>query len=71
MKKYTIYFEIFGKKLKTTVLAENKEHAKEIIKNKIVFYRIDEEIENDIFDSFFNGGDVFDNLMNIFNKPKK
>jgi len=40
MKNYTVYFEIYGKKLKTTVMANNREHAEEIIRNKIIFHKI-------------------------------
>ena len=57
MKEYKVYFEIFGKKMKTTVLAANKEVAKAQIKNKINFILV-QEVKNqpdfDIFD--FLGG---------------
>jgi hypothetical protein len=43
MGKYTICFEIYGKKLKTTVIATTEEEAKEIIKSKIVFHKITKE----------------------------
>jgi hypothetical protein len=42
MKTYTIYFELFGKKMKTTVEAENVDQAKRKIKDKIVFHKVEE-----------------------------
>lgn len=56
MRKHTIYFEIFGKKLKTTVMANNEREAKELIKNKIIFHKI--QAERDV------GFDIFDFLTN-------
>ena len=40
MKTYTIYFEIYGKKMKTVVSAYNEEEAKLHIRNKINFNKI-------------------------------
>jgi hypothetical protein len=45
MTNYTIYFEIFGKKMKTTVMAENEEKAREIVKNKLIFLNIENHDE--------------------------
>ena len=42
MKNYTIYFEIYGKKMRTTVSAENKEKAKDVVRNKIYFHIVEE-----------------------------
>jgi len=38
--KYTVYFEIYGKKMKTTVEADSKSHAMEIVKSKIKFHDV-------------------------------
>lgn len=47
MTKYSVYFEIGGKKLKIVVEAKGASDAKEIIKNKIIFHKVkDEYIEN-------------------------
>jgi predicted PolB exonuclease-like 3'-5' exonuclease len=59
MNKYIVYFEIFGKKMKTAVMAENQSEAKTIIKNKIKFHKI--EIED-------GGEDFIDNFFSLFNK---
>ena len=61
MKKYEILFEIYGKKLKTTVEANSEEKAKEILKNKIRFDKITELKSND---------DVIDQFMNMFGMKK-
>lgn len=55
MKKYTIYFEIFDKKLKTEIFADSKEHAKQQIKNKIIFHKINEKEISNPLEDFFNG----------------
>jgi hypothetical protein len=53
MKTYTIFFEIFGKKMKTTVEAENIEQAKIKIKEKVVFHKVEKN-------------NTFEHLKNIF-----
>ena len=42
MKQYTIYFELFGKKMKTTIEANSEVEAKNKLKEKIIFHKIDE-----------------------------
>jgi hypothetical protein len=46
MKTYIIYFEIFGKKMKTIIEADSKSEAKQKVKNKIIFHKIDGEKDN-------------------------
>ena len=41
MNKYLIYFEIFGKKMKTEIMARDREDAKRKMKEKIIFYKIE------------------------------
>ena len=41
MNKYLIYFEIFGKKMKTEIFAASKEEAKRKMKEKIIFHKIE------------------------------
>jgi 1-deoxy-D-xylulose 5-phosphate reductoisomerase len=53
---FTVYFEIYGKKMKTSVEANNKEHAKQIIKDKIQFHKINNTLEE---------------LVDIVGMPKK
>ena len=42
MKDFTVYFEIVGKKMKTTVLANDKNSAEFALKNKIIFHKVEE-----------------------------
>lgn len=53
MKQYTIYFELFGKKMKTTIEAISEAEAKNKLKEKIIFHKIEEY-------------DALDFLKNIF-----
>jgi hypothetical protein len=51
MKQFKVYFSLYGKKMKTVVFADNKESAKQSVKNMIVFDKINEEkISNPITD---------------------
>lgn len=45
--KYKIYFEFFGRKMQTEIQAENKEQAKHIIKNRIIFHEVKESTDDD------------------------
>ena len=38
---YTVYFEIFGKKMKTTVYASSVAEAKQRVMDKIIFHKIE------------------------------
>jgi hypothetical protein len=37
---YVIYFDLFGKSYKTSVIANSKEQAQQIVKDKIVFVNV-------------------------------
>lgn len=49
---YTVYFEIFGKKMKAKVLASSVEDAKQKIADNIIFHKTEKESGwyNDIVD---------------------
>ena len=51
---YTVYFEIYGKKMKTEIEAKSEAHAKQIIKDMIVFHKVNRE------------DDILNNLYSIF-----
>ena len=55
--KYTVYFEIYGKKLKATVEASDEKDAKYVIMKKIIFHKVEEHLTST------NNG--FDFLMDI------
>jgi 16S rRNA G966 N2-methylase RsmD len=59
MKKFTIYFEFYGRNMKATVLSDNEENAKKQLKNNIIFHKIEKESE------------FFDDFMDILNGKKK
>lgn len=40
-KDFVVYFEFYGKKMKTTVLAENEHDAKNKVKEKIKFHKVE------------------------------
>ena len=60
MKEYEIYFEVFGKKMKTKVYGENEEKAKKQVLSKVIFHKV-AKAKSD----FNKAADVFDNIMNI------
>jgi hypothetical protein len=45
---YTLYFEIFGKKMKTSIEAKTREEAKHILFSKIVFHKIEMKKRTDL-----------------------
>jgi hypothetical protein len=58
MKSYTIWFEFFGKKMKTTVLAQNQKEAREKLLNKIIIHQVrpsDDDFVKDFFDLLKGG----------------
>lgn len=53
MKNYKIYFEIYGKKMKTVIKANSEHEAKELVKNKIKFIKIVPENNIDFLKNIF------------------
>jgi hypothetical protein len=41
MKQFTVYFELFGKKMKTEVFANSESDAKKRISEKIIFHKVE------------------------------
>lgn len=52
MKKYTVKFEIFGKKMQTVIYAENQFRADIKLREKLKIYSIEEVKEDAIVDQF-------------------
>ncbi len=81
MEDYTVYFDIYGKKLKTTVQATDEIHAMEIVKSAITVLKVDkgaiskpksdpkkpESKSKDDIDDLF---EIFDDFMSLFDKKK-
>lgn len=59
MKNYTVYFEIYGKNMKTTVMAENEIKAVEIVKSKINIYKVEKTKD----DAFNEAMDIMDTIL--------
>lgn len=66
-RNYDVYFELFGKKMKTTVLAENEADAKTEVKAKIVFYKVAETPN----DEFNQAASMLDEMLNIIKGKAK
>jgi DUF438 domain-containing protein len=66
MKNYTIYFEIYGKKMKTTVMAKTEDEAKELVKGKIIFHKVEKSK-----DDFNEAIDIIDNILNIIGRKNR
>jgi hypothetical protein len=56
MRNYIVYFEIYGKKMKTTVMAHSQQDAVEIVKGKIQINKV--ELLSDEFNAFMNLVDI-------------
>ena len=69
MKAFEVKFEVYGKKLKVTVQAETKQHAKKMIKQDIIYHSV-EEVEPVSDPDFLGDKTTFYNLMNIFHHSK-
>lgn len=50
MKNYIVYFQIFGKKMRTSVNARSKAEAKQKIQAKIIFDKVVERNDESDFD---------------------
>ncbi len=60
MRNYDVYFEVFGKKIKTRLLAENEEQAKKQVLDNIVFHKVEKPIEE-----FNKCMDILDKTIDI------
>lgn len=62
MRPYDVYFEAFGKKMKTQILANSEEDAKQRLFDKIIWHKIVPVQENK------SSTDILNDLMGFFNK---
>jgi len=52
--KYTVYFELFGKKMKTEVEADNEQQARYAVLGKVIFHKIEKsDMVKDVFNEIF------------------
>jgi ASC-1-like (ASCH) protein len=61
MKTYIVYFEIYGKKMKTEVKAQDPAKARQQVIDKLIFHKVEfKDNVGDIPDSFKDVfGDIF------------
>jgi len=55
MEEYEVFFEIYGKKMKTTVSAISEMMAKEIVKSKLIIHKVEKKSNDfkNIFSEIF------------------
>lgn len=58
-KNYSLYFEIYGKKMKVKILAESIIEAQQKVKDKIIFHKI-----------MIEEKDEFNQAMDLMNRIK-
>ena len=63
-KSHTVYFEIYGKKMKAKILAESNDDAKTQIKEKIIFHKVVKEKDDD----FNKSVDFIESIFDILGK---
>jgi hypothetical protein len=39
-RNFTVYFELFGKKMQTKVIAKTEQEAKQVVQSKIIFHKV-------------------------------
>lgn len=57
-----VYFEIFGKKMKVKVMADNTAHAKKIVTEKIIFHKV-EKSQSDDFNQILDTLDALHDIV--------
>jgi len=57
--RYTVYFEMFDKRMKTTVEADNEEQAKYMVLGRVKFHRVE------LAERKMNGKDMFNEIFGI------
>ena len=56
MRNYDVYFELYGKKMKVRVTAENENYAKKEVEKKIIFHKVEikKDESMDVLDKIFD-----------------
>lgn len=62
--QFKVYFELFGKKMVTTVEASNEKEAQEKVRSKIIFHKTQDVFWDDM-------DKQFEQLMNVLGAKKK
>jgi hypothetical protein len=67
-REYIVWFELFGKKMKTSVIASSESEAKKRVQSKIVFYKVEVKPEDRAFSDIMG---KFDEIFDMFGKKGK
>ena len=60
MRNFDVYFELYGKKMKARVMAENENDAKKEVEKKIIFHKVEKQKEE-----FNESMDILNKFLNI------
>jgi hypothetical protein len=68
MNEYEVFFELYGKKMRTKIVADNEEYAKDTVIQNINFCKVvkQESPKEPVKDAGFNNDESFTFLMGIF-----
>ncbi len=68
-REYIVWFELFGQKMKTTVIATSEKEAKKKVQGRMVFHKVEQKPEDKAFSDIMG---KFEEISNILgNKNKK
>ncbi len=56
--EYIVLFEVFGKKMKTTVIATSEKEAKKKVQGRMVFHKVEQKSEDRAFSDIMGKFDV-------------
>lgn len=62
-KNHIVFFELYGKKMMTTILAYNQEDAKQRIKDRIIFHKVGLSYNNDAFNEATDAIDMINHIL--------
>lgn len=65
-KNYSVYFEIYGKKMKVKILAESMTEAQQKVKDKIIFHKTVVEEKDD----FNQAMDLMNGIIDVLDGKK-
>ncbi|PRY90602.1 hypothetical protein [Mongoliibacter ruber] len=65
LQEYEVYFEFFGKKMKSKVLANSIEQAKEQILDKVNFHKVEAAKDSELNDAINGMNEVIDALQSL------
>lgn len=68
MRNYTVYFEIYKRKMKVKILAKSKDEAVKELMSKMIVHKVDYD-NKDIFNESMDGLDGFMNMIDNIKKP--